>query len=76
VTDNWEKVIGLADMHGTVLTVSHEPPESDDDIAYGSVSLTSGAARIDCSPTADALRRSAAALLDLADAVDGQPVES
>lgn len=62
---SWEKVIGLADMHGTVLTVSYEPPADDED-----------AASIDCAPTADALRRSAAALLDLADAVDGQPVES
>jgi hypothetical protein len=71
-----EKVIGLADMHGTVLTVSYEPPESDDDIAYGSVTVTTGAASINCAPTSDALRRSAAALLDLADAVDGQAVEA
>jgi hypothetical protein len=34
-----------------------------------------GAASIDCTPTSDALRRSAAALLALADAVDAQAVE-
>jgi len=73
---SWEKVIGLADMHGTVLTVTYEPPEDEDDVALGSVELTSGAATIDCAPTSDALRRSAAALLDLADAVDSQPVGS
>jgi hypothetical protein len=73
---NWEKVIGLADMHGTVLTVSYEPPEDDEDVALGSVTLTTRAASIDCAPTSDALRRSAAALLDLADAVDAKPVES
>jgi hypothetical protein len=73
---NWEKVIGLADEHGSILKVGFESPESDEYEAYVSVSLTSGAATIDCAPTSDALRRSAAALLDLADAVDGQTVES
>jgi hypothetical protein len=73
---SWEKVIGLADTHGTVLTVSYEPPEDDEDVALGSLTLTTGAASIDCAPTPDAMRRSAAALLDLADAVDGQPAEA
>jgi hypothetical protein len=76
MSGNWEKVIGLADMHGTVLTASYEPPEDENDEACGWLSLTCGAAIIDCAPTSDALRRSAAALLDLADAVDGQPAEA
>jgi hypothetical protein len=66
----WETKIGLADMHGTVLEVGFEPPEDEEDIAYGTVAMTSGAARFACSPEPDALRRSAAALLDLAEGLE------
>jgi hypothetical protein len=69
VSEDWERKIGMADMHGTVATVNYSPPDSEGD-AYTSVSLTSGAASIHAAPTPGALRQLAAAMLDAADAMD------
>ena len=66
----WEKTIGLADMHGTVARVIHTPADSEGD-AITQVALTCGGARIDFAPTPEALRQLAAAFLDGADAMEG-----
>jgi hypothetical protein len=66
----WEKTIGLADMNGTVARVSFEPASGDFD-ASTAVAIRTGAANVNCLPTATALRQWAAAVLDGADAMEG-----
>lgn len=62
--DGWEKTIGLADMYGTVAKVSFSPADEEFDIALTTLVLNAGAASIRVSPTPEAIRQLAAALLD------------
>lgn len=67
--DKWEKTIGLADLHGTVARINYDPPEDESD-AYASFTLSCGSASMHCSPTPEAMRQLAAALLDAAEQTD------
>lgn len=69
MSGEWEKRIGLADMNGTVATVGFTPADSDGD-AITSLTLKTGGAHIFSSPTPQACRQLAAALLDGADAME------
>ena len=68
--DEWEKTIGLADMHGTVARVNFVPGDGADLDPLTHVSLQVGGANVHAAPTPEALRRWAAALLDGADAME------
>ena len=69
--DDWEKRIGLADMHGTVVRVYYTPSDEDGPGLVQTV-VTSGGADIRANPTPEALRQWAAALLDGADALENE----
>jgi len=71
VSDEWEKRIGLADMHGTVATVGFTPADSEGG-AVTSLNLRTGAASILSMPTAESCRQLAAALLDGAEAMEAE----
>jgi hypothetical protein len=71
-TEQWEKAIGLADMHGTVARVSYSPPDGEDDEPFATVGMSSGSAMISSSATPTALRQLAAAYLDAADALEAK----
>jgi len=71
MTDEWEKRIGLADMHGTVATVGFTPADSEGD-AITSLTLKTGGANVFTAPTPEACRQLAAALLDGAEAMEAK----
>lgn len=66
--DEWERKIGLADMHGVVAEVGFSPDDGEFE-PMASVALVSGGARIQAFPTVEALRQFGAAVLDAADAL-------
>lgn len=65
----WEKKVGLADLHGTVVEIAYSPPE-DELPACATFLVASGAARVRANPTPAALRMLAAAALDAAEQVE------
>lgn len=71
MTDEWEKRIGLADMHGTLATVGFTPADSEGG-AITSLNVRTGAASILSMPSPEACRQLAAALLDGADAMEAE----
>jgi hypothetical protein len=68
-TEEWNKRIGLADAHGTVVDVNYSPADPEGD-ALLQIVARSGASSLHCYPTPQALRQLAAALLDGADALE------
>lgn len=70
--EEWNKRIGLADNHGTVVDVSYSPADEDGD-ALAQLVTRSGAAVLYSHPTPHALRQYAAALLDAADSLEQSP---
>ena len=68
MSEEWEKTIGLADMHGTRVRVVYSPADADGD-AMASLNILTGGATVFTSPTPEACRQLAAALLDAADAM-------
>ena len=71
----WTKRIGLADHYGTTAEVTFYPAdnESEADLTF---SLGIGGCSAHTTPTPEAARQLAAALLDAADAVDATTVDA
>lgn len=72
IDERWERSIGLADVHGTVIELSFEPVDQVEEYeASGTVLMRSGAARIQATGTTpEAMRQLSAAALDLADRLE------
>lgn len=67
--DGWEKVIGLADLYGSVIHVSFHP--ADADVSAGAfIYFKSGGAWLHCDTNPTVLRQLAGACLDAAEAVE------
>lgn len=69
---DWERSIGLADHHGSVVELNFSAADEVEDYpASGSFVMRSGAARISATGTTpEAMRQLSAAALDLADKLE------